>query len=88
VRDMTAAQRLQCRQFLAELRRTGNVKLSADRVGIATQTWQRRRRAHPAFGTEWAAALSFARDAGAVGTAAAHERWPEDDRRRIHGAER
>lgn len=61
MRDMTAAQRLQCRRFLAELRRTGNVKISADRVGVPQQTWQRRRRTHPAFATEWAAALGFAR---------------------------
>ncbi len=61
MRNMKPEQRQQCRRFLAELRRTGNVQLSADRVGIAVQTWRRRRRAHPAFATEWAAALGFAR---------------------------
>ena len=60
MRSMPPAQRLQCRRFLAELRRTGNVAMAADRVGIATQTFQRRRRRHPAFATQWAAALSFA----------------------------
>ena len=61
MRDMPPAHRLQCRKFLAELRRTGNVKLSAERAGVAKQTLQSRRRANPAFATHWAAALAFAR---------------------------
>lgn len=63
MRAMSPEQHQQCRRFLAELRRTGNVQLSAERVGLSKQTLQTRRRANPAFATEWAAALAFARAA-------------------------
>ncbi len=58
---MSPQQRRQCRRFLAELRRTGNVALSAKQAGVSPATLHDRRRAYPAFATEWAAALAFAR---------------------------
>lgn len=61
MRDMKPEQRRQCRRFLAELRRTGNVRLSAKQAGVSPATLHGRRRAYPAFATEWAAALGFAR---------------------------
>lgn len=67
MRAMPPAYRLQCRRFLAELRRTGNVKLSAERAGVPKQTLQNRRRAHAGFAAEWTAALAFARAALARG---------------------
>ncbi|MBN8814197.1 MAG: hypothetical protein J0J06_01970 [Sphingomonas sp.] len=54
------AQTLQNTAFLRELRRTGNVRLSARAVGLKYSTIQHRRRAHPAFALRWDAALVFA----------------------------
>jgi len=60
VRPLTREQRLQNRAFLKALRRTGNIRLAAREVGLKYGTVQHRRRTHPAFAQECAAALAFA----------------------------
>ncbi len=69
IADMPAAHRAQCAAFLQELRRTANVKLSAERVGVPYQTLNARRRIYPVFGNRWEAALAFARARLATGGA-------------------
>ncbi|NUR46173.1 MAG: hypothetical protein HOP91_08480 [Sphingomonas sp.] len=57
---MTRSQREQNRAFLKALRRTGNIRLAAQEVGLKYGTVQHRRRAHPAFAQQCATALAFA----------------------------
>ncbi|MEO5493435.1 MAG: hypothetical protein ABIR08_05350 [Sphingomonas sp.] len=59
-RPLNRAQALQNQAFLRELRRTGNIRLSARAVGLKYSTIQHRRRRHPAFAQQWDAALVFA----------------------------
>ena len=59
--DMPFEHRDQCNAFLKELRRTANIKLSAERVGVPYQTLNARRSKFPAFATRWDAALAYAR---------------------------
>jgi hypothetical protein len=59
-RPLNRAQALQHHAFLRELRRTGNVRLSARTVGLKYSTIQHRRRQHPAFAARWDAAIVFA----------------------------
>ncbi|HEX8301910.1 hypothetical protein [Sphingomonas sp.] len=58
--EMTDTQARQCAAFLKALRRTGNVSLSAQETGIHRNTFDKRRRRHPDFATEWDAAIAFA----------------------------
>lgn len=60
MRPLTREQRLQNRAFLEALRRTGNIRLAAGEVGLKYGTVQHRRRTHPAFAQQCAAALVFA----------------------------
>ena len=60
MRPLTREQRLQNRAFLKALRRTGNIRLAAREVGLKYGTIQHRRRVHPAFAQQCAAALAFA----------------------------
>ena len=60
MRPLTREQRLQNRAFLKALRRTGNIRLAAREVGLKYGTVQHRRRTHPAFEQQVAAALAFA----------------------------
>jgi hypothetical protein len=46
--------------FLAELARTANVRLAAQRAGVARRTVQRRRDRHPDFARAWDAAVADA----------------------------
>lgn len=69
-RPLTRAQRQENKAFLAELRRTGNAREAARRLGAHRAKFTRRRAKHPAFAAEWDAALAFA-DAQ-VGKAAPH----------------
>ena len=62
-RVLTRAQREQNRAFLKALRRTGNIRLAAREVGLKYGTVQHRRRTHPAFAQQCAAALAFAQAA-------------------------
>ncbi|THD37751.1 MAG: hypothetical protein E7773_01860 [Sphingomonas sp.] len=59
-KPLNRTQAIQNQQFLRELRRTGNVRLSARAVGLKYSTIQHRRRQHPAFATRWDAAIAFA----------------------------
>jgi hypothetical protein len=59
-RPLNRAQALQNQAFLRELRRTGNIRLSARGVGLKYSTVQHRRSRHPAFAQQWDAALVFA----------------------------
>ncbi len=61
MRAMSPAHQKQCRRFLAELRRTGNITLSADVAGLGRKTLRRHRLRYPAFATQWDAALGYAR---------------------------
>ena len=61
MRDMSPRHLQQCRRFLAELRRTGNITLSADVAGLGRKTLRRHRLRYPAFATQWDAALGYAR---------------------------
>lgn len=59
-RPFSRAQALQNQAFLKELRRTGNIRLAARRVGLKYGTVQYRRARHPAFAHAWDVALAFA----------------------------
>lgn len=59
-KPLNRTQALQNQHFLRELRRTGNVRMSARTVGLKYSTIQHRRRQHPAFAARWDAALVFA----------------------------
>lgn len=59
-RPLTRAQALENAAFLRALRRTGNVRDAARRLGVHRAKFTRRRAAHPAFAAEWDAALAFA----------------------------
>lgn len=58
--QMTIQHAHECALFLKQLRRTGNVVLSAEALGIPFQRFHHRRRRFPDFAAEWAAALAFA----------------------------
>lgn len=59
-RRLTRSQILENRAFLKALERTGNIRLAARQIGIAYGTIQHRRRVHPSFAQQIAAALAFA----------------------------
>lgn len=69
-RPLNRAQALQNQAFLRELRRTGNVRDAARRLGVHRSTFTKRRKAHPAFAAQWDAALVVAHAALHDGTAA------------------
>lgn len=58
--EMTIQHAHECARFLKTLRRTGNVVLSAEAVGVPFQRFHHRRRRFADFAVEWAAALAFA----------------------------
>jgi hypothetical protein len=62
-RPFTRAEALENAAFLAELRRTGNAREAARRIGAHRAKFTRRRTKHPHFATQWDAALAFAQDA-------------------------
>lgn len=59
-RPLTRAQRRENAAFLAELRRTGNAREAARRLGAHRALFTRRRAKHPAFAAQWNAALALA----------------------------
>lgn len=59
-RPLTRVQAAQNAAFLAQLTRTGNVRLSAREAGVSYGTIQRRRSRHPGFAQRWDAALATA----------------------------
>lgn len=62
-RPLTRAQTLENAAFLAELRRTGNAREAARRVGAHRAKFTKRRARHPGFAVQWEAALAFAQEA-------------------------
>lgn len=58
--QMTIQHAHECALFLKQLRRTGNVMMSAQALGIPFQRFHHRRRRFPDFAAEWAAAVAFA----------------------------
>ncbi|MFC7499632.1 hypothetical protein ACFQRC_10415 [Enterovirga sp. GCM10030262] len=62
-RLLTRRQAAQNAAFLAELARTGNARLAARRLGLHRSTFTKRRSKHPAFATQWDAALVAAQAA-------------------------
>jgi hypothetical protein len=67
-RPFSRRQALQNAAFLAELRRTGNVRDAARTLGLHRAMLTKRRAAHPGFAAEWDAALAVANAALASGT--------------------
>lgn len=59
-RPLTREQMLQNAAFLKALRRTGNAREAARELGVHRSTFTKRRAKHPAFDTEWDAALALA----------------------------
>ena len=59
-RPLTRAQALENAAFLKALRRSGNIRFAAREIGVKYGTIQHRRRVHPAFAQECAAALTLA----------------------------
>lgn len=59
-RPLNRNQILQNRAFLRALRRTGNVRDAARVLGVHRSTFTKRRAKHPAFATQWDAALAVA----------------------------
>ncbi|MEG3088186.1 hypothetical protein [Sphingomonas sp. PB4P5] len=59
-RPFNRAQALQNAAFLAELRRTGNVRDAARTLGVHRATFTKRRAKHPPFAADWDAALVIA----------------------------
>lgn len=59
-RPFTRAQALENTAFLAELRRTGNVREAARRLGAHRAKFTRRRAKHASFAAQWDAALALA----------------------------
>jgi hypothetical protein len=59
-RPLTRTQRLENAAFLRELRRTGNAREAARRLGAHRAKFTKRRAAHPAFAAAWDAALALA----------------------------
>ena len=59
-RPLTRAQALENAAFLAELRRTGNAREAARRLGAHRAKFTKRRARHPAFAVQWDAALALA----------------------------
>jgi hypothetical protein len=57
-RPFTRAQVLENAAFLAELRRTGNAREAARRLGAHRAKFTRRRARHPDFAVQWQAALT------------------------------
>lgn len=62
-RPLTRSQRLENAQFLKELRRTGNAREAARRLGAHRAKFTKRRAKHPAFAAQWDAALALAQAA-------------------------
>lgn len=58
--EMTIQHAHECARFLKHLRRTGNVVLAAEAVGVPFQRFHHRRRRFADFAVDWAAALAFA----------------------------
>ncbi len=59
------------RRFLQALRRTANVTLAAEAVGLTRKTFQKRRARNPDFAAEWDAALAYGQAQLAAGRAGA-----------------
>jgi hypothetical protein len=59
-RSLTPAQQVENAAFLEELRRTGNARLAARRLGAHRAKFTKRRAKHPCFAAQWEAALDFA----------------------------
>jgi hypothetical protein len=59
-RPLTPAQQLENAAFLKELRRTGNAREAARRLGAHRAKFTKRRAKHPRFAAQWEAALFFA----------------------------
>jgi hypothetical protein len=59
-RPLTRAQRLENAAFLKELRRTGNAREAARRLGAHRAKFTKRRAKHPSFAAQWDAALAVA----------------------------
>lgn len=71
-KPLTRAQQMENAAFLRHLRRTGNVCAAARALGFGRGRFIQRRRKHPAFATQWDAALAMAHadlSAARVGTA-------------------
>ena len=62
-RPLSRAQVLENRAFLKVLRRTANVRLACRELGFKYGTMQHRRRVHPGFAAQVAAAIVFAQAA-------------------------
>lgn len=62
-RPLTRAQTLENAAFLAELRRTGNAREAARRLGAHRAKFTKRRAKHPGFAVQWEAALTLAQEA-------------------------
>jgi hypothetical protein len=62
VRALTPAQNRENAAFLAELRRTGNAREAARRLGAHRAKFTKRRAKHPGFAMQWAAALASAQE--------------------------
>ncbi len=71
-RPLTRAQRRENAAFLAELRRTGNAREAARRLGAHRARFTRRRAKHPEFAAQWDAALALA-DAALAERRSKHE---------------
>jgi hypothetical protein len=72
-RPLTRAQALENAAFLAELRRTGNAREAARRLGAHRAKFTKRRASHPGFAVQWEAALALAQQALAQETLARRE---------------
>ena len=59
IRRLTRAQRIENAAFLKELRRTGNAREAARRLGLHRARFTRRRAKHPVFAAQWQAALAL-----------------------------
>ena len=59
-RPLTRAQTLENAAFLAELRRTGNAREAARRLGAHRAKFTKRRARHPGFAVQWETALALA----------------------------
>lgn len=87
-RPFTRAQALENAAFLRALRKTGNVREAARRIGEHRAKFTRRRTKHPLFAAEWDAALAVAHAAlhdAASGERASGRRAPTPSRR-VEGA--
>ena len=73
-RPFTRTQNLENAAFLRALRRTGNAREAARRVGAHRAKFTKRRAAHPAFAAQWDAALALAQ--AALNAKVSHEPSP------------